>query len=142
MNKPLFYFCILLSFTSCKKEAITQPPNDPFERWRSHGLHNYTIDQTRSCFCPNGGEKMRLSVKSDTVNSVVRLSDGIVLEYGSFPAYWSVESLFAYIKSSKDSMVVRYNDTYGFPEYLDISPQFHPVDGGVLYETTNLQIQQ
>jgi hypothetical protein len=129
MNKFLFYFCTLLSFTS-------------FGRWRSYGLHNYTIDQTRSCFCSNGGEKMRLLVKSDTVNSVVRLSDGVVLAYGSFPAYWSVESLFAYIKSSKDSMVVRYNDTYGFPEYLDISPQFHPVDGGALYETTNLQIQQ
>jgi hypothetical protein len=133
--------CILLSCASCKKEATTQPPNDPFERWRSYGIHNYTIDQTRSCFCPNGGEKMWLFVKSDTVNSVIRLSDGTVLAYGSFPAYWSVESLFSYIKLSTDSMVVRYNDKYGFPEYLDISPERHPVDAGALYETINLQIQ-
>jgi len=142
MNKFFCSICILLSFASCKKEATTQPPNDPYERWRSYGVHTYTVDQTRNCYCPNGGEKMRLFIKSDTVSSVVRLSDGTALAYGSFPAYWSVDSMFTYLKSSKDSMVVRYNDKYGFPEYLDINPQLHPVDGGALYETSNLQIQQ
>jgi hypothetical protein len=31
---------------------------------------------------------------------------------------------------------VRYNEEYGYPEYLDIAPQQHPVDGGFSYETS------
>jgi len=48
--------------------------------------------------------------------------------------------LFGIIKNPNgDSLVVRYNSIYGFPEYLDINPQQHPVDGGALYETSNLR---
>jgi hypothetical protein len=41
----------------------------PYKLWRLRDLHNYTIDQIRSYGCPNGGETMRINVRSDTVAS-------------------------------------------------------------------------
>lgn len=81
---------------------------------------------------------MRVTVRSDTISSVIRISDTSVVAY---PFYFTVDSLFGIIRNSKtDSLVIRYNKQYGYPEYLDINPQLHPVDGGVLYKTSNLQI--
>ena len=90
------------------------------------------------CFCLNAGELVHITVRSDTISSVIKISDTSIVTY---PIYFTVDSLFGIIRNSKfDSLVIRYNKKYGYPEYLDINPQLHPVDGGVLYETSNLQI--
>jgi hypothetical protein len=81
---------------------------------------------------------MRITVRSDTVAQIKRVSDASVI---TFPYYLTIDSLFGIIRNSKtDSLVIRYNDQYGYPEYLDVNPQLHPLDGGVLYETSNLQV--
>ena len=68
--------------------------------------------------------------------NVVRVSDSSAVTY---PFYVTIDSLFEIIEGDEyDSIVVRYNEEYGFPEYLDVDPQLHPVDGGYLYETGNL----
>jgi hypothetical protein len=111
----------------------------PFELWQLQTFHDYSIDQVRSCFCVNSGIPMRITVRSDTIARIVRLSDSSIV---TDPYFLTIDSLFALIrKSTNDSLVVRYNSQYGYPEYLDIDPQSHPVDGGVLYETSNLQVQ-
>jgi hypothetical protein len=117
----------------------TQPSVlSPYEQWRALNIHNYTIDQSRVCFCLNGGELMRVTVRADTVVSVKRISnDTTILK----DWYYSIDSLFWIIQhGTHDSLVVKYNSQYGYPEYLDIDPQMHPVDGGVLYQTSNLQV--
>ena len=82
---------------------------------------------------------MKITVRSDTIYSVRRVSDNSKVVH---PYYFSVDSLFGIFRNSEDdSLVIRYNLKYGFPEYLDINPQLHPIDGGVLYETSNLIIQ-
>jgi hypothetical protein len=51
--------------------------------------------------------------------------------------------MFAIIRmSTTGSVVVTYNATYGYPETLDINPQLHSIDGGVLYVTSNMQIPE
>jgi hypothetical protein len=129
---------LLLCLLSCAKSPTESAPDD-LAKWRSLHMHNYTIEQTRSCFCVHGGEKMRLLVKNDTVFSVIRVADGAALTSAESRSYWSVEKLFSFIRASQDSLVIRYHPLYGYPEYLDINPQLHPVDGGALYETTNLK---
>jgi hypothetical protein len=82
---------------------------------------------------------MRVAVISDSVSSVTRIEDGIVLSSGAGQTYFSIDSLFGIIRSAvDDSIVVQYDETYGYPAYLDINPQLHPVDGGVLYQTSDL----
>jgi hypothetical protein len=83
---------------------------------------------------------MKVSVKSDTVYSVMRLVDSVFIPYPAAKFYVTIDSLFGILHTpSTDSLVVTYNSRYGFPETLDINPQLHPVDGGVLYETYNFQ---
>jgi hypothetical protein len=140
MKKVFLIFLILLFCTSCKKEQVSEPVKQtPYELWRSKNLHNYSINQIRSCFCPDADEVVSITVRSDTIFSVVKFSDTTIV---TSPIYCTVDSLFGIIKNSKtDSLEIRYNAIYGFPEFLDINPQWHPMDGGVLYETSNLKVR-
>jgi hypothetical protein len=124
----------LLMFLSCNTR-ISQPAEiDPYEKWKSKNIHNYVIEQKRICYCPNSDEIARITVRSDTIISVTRVLDDSVI---TNPYYLSINFLFGIIKSNNyDSIVVRYNEEYGYPEYLDIAPQQHPVDGGFSYETS------
>ncbi len=135
----LLLLLLLLCSLSCKKEMTTQPSPTPRQKWQSFAIHDYSAVQTRSCFCIHGGEKMRITVLSDTIHSVMRISDGYALPCSESKAYMSIEQLFEYIDHSQDSLIIKYNDHYGYPEMLDINPQLNPVDGGALYETTDLQ---
>ncbi|MEJ2103702.1 MAG: DUF6174 domain-containing protein [Ignavibacteriaceae bacterium] len=82
---------------------------------------------------------MRITVRADTIFNIINIEDNSVV---TNPYYYTIDSLFGIIQYSEyDSIVIKYNSTYGFPEFLDINPQLHPVDGGVLYETNNLQIR-
>ena len=84
---------------------------------------------------------MRLVVRSGAIVSVTRLSDGMPLDSTASSWYLTVDSLFSIIQHPRqDSLVVQYNAQYGYPEVLDVNPQLHPVDGGVRYETSNLQM--
>ena len=132
---------LLLLLLGCREYTSQPPPVDPYERWRFYGLHNYTIDQARICFCAEGGQTMRITVRSDTIASVMKLSDNSAVPHPTSTLYLSVESLFGIVRNPHtDSLVATYNETYGYPETLDINPQLHPVDGGVLYKTSNLQV--
>jgi len=139
MIRVFLFFLILLFFTSCNEEQVAEPDTKtPYELWRSKNLHNYSIDQIRSCYCPDAGQSVRITVRSDSIFSIINISDNSII---TSSYYFTVDSLFGIISNSEnDSLVIRYNASYGFPEFLDINPQWHPVDGGVLYETSNLQI--
>lgn len=139
MNIHFILFPVLLTVLLLSCNHTTQPSTlSPYEQWRALNLHDYTIDQSRECYCLSGGEVMRVMVRADTVASVARISDNV-----SVPSdwYYPIDSLFGIIQhGTPDSLVVKYNSQYGYPEYLDIDPQMHPVDGGALYQTSNLQI--
>jgi hypothetical protein len=140
MIKLLCGLVILLGLSSCANETTTQPPSDPYERWTSLHLQTYSIEQTRTCYCPLGAQPMRVAVVSGAVASVTRISDGTTLTPAEAQAYLTVDSLFSIIRhNTSDSIVVRYHSTYGYPEYLDINPQLHPVDGGVLFTLSGLK---
>lgn len=81
---------------------------------------------------------MKVTVRADTVASVIRISDSSTVPTSVCA---SVDYLFGIIRNPRgDSLVIRYNADYGYPEYLDINPQLHPRDGGVLYKTSNLRV--
>ena len=140
MKNILLLIFVFIFLTSCNEESVSNSVyEDSYELWRSYNIHNYSVYQKRSCFCPDAGQLMKITVRSDTIYSVKRVSDNSKVVH---PYYSPIDSLFGIIRNSADdSLVIRYNLKYGFPEYLDINPQLHPVDGGVLYETSNLIIQ-
>ena len=140
--KALFSILLIAAICtlSCRNNQSSAPKDaTPYEKWKSFDLHDYSIDQRLWCFCPHGGELVRIIVRHDTVAQVTRLSDTTTITY---PYYRSVDSLFAIVLNpGDDSLIVRYNDQYGYPEFLDVNPQLHPLDGGYLIETSNLQVR-
>lgn len=134
---PLIVFSVICS--SCNKGGITQPTSkNAYEQWQSKNLHDYTIDEKLTCFCTTNGQLVQVIVRADTVAGVVRISDGSVLPRS---IYITVDSLFGIIRNSTgDSLVVRYNPDYGYPEYLNVNPQLHSVDRGFRFETSNLRV--
>jgi hypothetical protein len=139
MKTMILIGILLICCSACKNEQSPQSiQQTPYEKWQSLNVHNYTIDQARSCYCLHAGQLMRITIRSDTVAQVIRLSDSSTVTY---PFYFTIDSLFGIIRNpGTDSLAIRYNSQYGFPEYVDINPQLHPVDGGSLYETSNLII--
>jgi hypothetical protein len=84
---------------------------------------------------------MRVTVQSDTIFLVTRLSDSSVMPHSYFKQYLTIDSLFWIIQNSRfDSIVAAYDPEFGYPTRLDINPQLHPVDGGVMYLSSDLQI--
>lgn len=126
----------------CTNEQVVQSDErDSYTKWNSYGYHNYTVDQIRQCFCVYGADAMKVVVRDDTVMSVTRLSDNKELSYSEARWYMPVDQLFQKVLNpGQDSIVASFNLDYGYPEQVDINPQLHPVDGGVLYITSNLRI--
>jgi hypothetical protein len=140
MKRAALTILILWTIIPACDHANEPQPSISFERWKALGLADYSVDQRRSCFCLEGGSVMRLSVRGDSVTRVVRLSDSTEIFPPIARLYMTIDSLFGVIRARQyDSIVVRYNPEYGYPEFLDIDPQLHPVDGGALYETANVR---
>lgn len=142
----IIFYCsalILFSFIGCKEQTNEPEPiyGTNYELWRSYNIHNYSIEQTRLCFCGYAGEGMKITVHSDTLSSVIKLSDSTILPTENAKFYLTIDSLFGLIQQGAyDSIDVSYNAKYGYPEKVDVDPQLQEVDGGVLYETYNLVI--
>ena len=141
MKILLLSVIISIFLLSCKEQSFMPISFSPYEQWRSYNIHNYTIEQIRSCYCINGGQSMKITVRSDSVYSVMRLSDSTLIQNGYSKQYLTIDSLFGIIKNSKsDSLIISYDSKYGYPTKLDIKPQLHFVDSGEMYVTSNLQI--
>ena len=139
MRTVIQNFFLSLILIGCNEQSNEPASLTPYEQWRSFNLHNYTIEQVRVCYCATGGERVSVTVMADTVFSARKLSDSTIIPYPASKLYLSIDSLFGIIRYPKgDSLVIVYNAYYGFPEKLDINPQQHPVDGGVLFETSNI----
>jgi Family of unknown function (DUF6174) len=141
MKYHLIIMILLAISSGCHREQSTQPiQQSPYGLWKSYNVHSYTIDQVCMCYCINAGQTVRITVQADTIAQVLKLSDTSIIANPSPTLYLTIDSLFGIIQNGKnDSIVVQYNAQYGYPESLDINPQRHPVDGGVLYMTSNLQ---
>ena len=139
--KTLVAMFLLFTVFGCEELTNTTDFSSHYMQWQSQNIHDYTIEQARYCFCPDGGQKVQITVRDDSVYSVLRLSDSMIIPYPNSARYLTVDSLFAIIENNEsDSLVVEYDSIYGYPTKLDINPQLHPVDGGILYETSNLRI--
>jgi len=139
--KPSFVLCvILILFAGCKSQLTDSTEPTPFQQWKLSNIHNYKIEQARYCFCVDAGIA-EITILADTVASAMWLHDSTTIPYESAKRFLTIDSLFGIINTPHaDSLRYTYNKHYGFPDTLDINPQQHTVDGGVLFITSNLRI--
>ena len=134
----ILFMMLGMAFISCDTTSNAPAAADPYSVWQAQGLHDYSFEQTRTCFCPDAGKAVKIIVRADTIASVSLVSDGAEVPREMYVAYKTVGQMFTLIHSGTDSVIVRYHASLGYPEYLDVDPQFHAVDGGALYETAKL----
>lgn len=131
---------LILSFISCdsddgKGSDLTKNR----ELWESHKANSYTMNQRTSCFC-GGILEWDLSVinhiKDDVVFDETLLSPGQTHQDILNNAK-TVEELFNYVESLENqelaSLIVAYDDVFGFPRLISIDFSEAVVDDEVVY---------
>jgi hypothetical protein len=141
MKKILFLLTVVIS-AGCSNDSLT-PSNAEYEaRWKSQQIFNYTMVQSRKCFCPNGGQKVTVVVQNNLITDV-RDPNGQSLPVDSQKSYKTVDELFAIIRSVDPAKVATLNVLYdkklGYPTnlYVDVSKQIADEEYG--YSVENLQ---
>jgi hypothetical protein len=114
---------------------------DPAERWAAYNIQNYSIDQQRSCFCPNGGLRAKLTIAGNQITGITDVATGDTVPQNQWGGYSTVDQLFSLINSAQHAAVLRthYDPAYGFPDSVYIDWNVQVADDEILYLTRNLK---
>lgn len=112
---------------------------DPRDRWKAYQLHDYTIGQTLMCFCHDGGTEFEITVRRDTVFSVVGLDNGNKIPSDQWGRYRTVNGLFELIGSINPGAVavmqVAYDPALGLPTSIYVDMNANVADDEYSYIT-------
>lgn len=110
-------------------------------RWERSAPPDYSFTFVRGCFCPYEGP-MRVTVRADTVHSVVLLAPPGWLPPGYEPEGITIPALFDLIaralRSDRSRATVRYDRELGFPVEAFVDWYLDAVDDEVGYSVTDL----
>ncbi len=113
--------------------------------------YDYSIDQVRSCFCPNAGKKVKIFVKDNLIADVINTSNKTHLPENEWDQYKTIKGLFdeiSLVDTSRFLLEVQYNSQYKYPNLVSIRPKPVEVndsiigiivDGNISYSTSNYQ---
>ena len=142
---------LLLSvFSSCHSDDnVTEKQRElglARQLWQSQQIENYVWNERLSCFC--GGvlewdlfvkDKLKEKVEFDETNLPQGQTYDDILEEAK-----TVEDAFEFIETllSKDiaSLIIEYDDQYGFPTEINIDYDFQIADDEIAYLYTDFEI--
>ena len=88
--------------------------------------YDYSVEQQMGCFCPQGGQWVRLFVRADTIARAISISTGSNLTYEEWRPYRTIRGLFHEI-SLRDTSVyevrVEIDSTYNYPSLVYFNPK-------------------
>lgn len=113
--KPYFYsFSIIFLLCSCEQSV------------NNDNSYDYSIEQQLGCFCPRGGEWVKLFVKADTIANAVVISDGSQLPFDEWKRYKTINGLYQVI-SKVDTSIYALKTTIdsvgNYPSYVYFNPK-------------------
>jgi hypothetical protein len=145
MSKILLIFTIL-SITGCTLFTVSQREIRKSEKiWKTSGIKNYnytfsigSLDRDRECSTPGVGIK-------------IEVRDGKLKKFGTCEInvekavkFGTVEKIFETLSKAKSKspsgLEVRFNEKYGYPEYIDINYSSWFTDHRVQYHIENLKV--
>ncbi len=116
---------------------------DPLLRWEAYALEDYSMLQSRTCFCIDGGRSFLISVRSGRIAGVVDPADGSVLAQDRWGAFMTIPDLFALVRSIDTtniaSLQVSYDARYGYPVRVFVDPSPRIADEEYGFETAIVQ---
>jgi hypothetical protein len=108
-------------------------------RWEDRTFVDYTFEVRHDCFCsPEQVGPVRISVRQGAITSVTLVQTGQAVD----PAGWfTIEQLFERIplmakEDGVDDVIVRYDDTLGFPVLVEVRFKKGILDAGSNYAVT------
>ena len=117
--------------------------SDPEQRWNAYVMADYSILQSRTCFCVDGGKKFLITVRSGRIAGIVDPADGSVLAQDRWGAFMTIPDLFALVRSIDTtkvaSLLVSYDARYGYPVRVFVDPSAHIADEEYGFETAIVQ---
>ena len=137
----IFLVSLCFFFPACSDDGVSPVNLEHRMLWESLGIHHYTVDQQRQCFCVYGGRTVQVIVRADTIASISSV-DTLQPPIQSGP-YLSVDSLFGFIEWARaftDAKIeVSYNEEYGYPELIFFDPLPNAIDDEIAYVTSNFR---
>ncbi len=88
--------------------------------------YDYSIEQQMGCFCPQGGQWVRLFVRADTIAHAIYLSTGLTLSYEEWRPYRTITGLFHEISlhdTSGYNVRVEFDSTHAYPTFVYFNPK-------------------
>lgn len=117
MKTLVFLSFILYVFYGCLKNDISMNDNAQYD---------YSIEQSMSCFCPQGGEKVKIFVAADTIADVILFSNNSHLAQDLWGRYRTINGLYTEVArwdTSTNVVKVLYDSVYHYPSYVSINPK-------------------
>ncbi len=95
---------------------------DPQKRWQAYGVQDYSLLQTRTCFCDNGGKAFLVTVRQGSIANVVDPANGGNVPPEKWGEFKTVQGLFDLLKSVDSTKVATvsasYDTLYGYPRII------------------------
>jgi hypothetical protein len=117
--------------------------SDPLLRWEAYALADYSMHQSRTCFCVDGGRNYLVTVRSGRIAGIVDPSDGSVLTPDRWGAFMTISDLFALVRSIDTTKVaslqVSFDPRYGYPRRVFVDPSAQIADEEYGLETAIVQ---
>ncbi|HEY0056450.1 MAG TPA: DUF6174 domain-containing protein [Pedobacter sp.] len=145
--KALLIVLILFSVISqgCKKDKTlpeTLPENPTLAqakaRWNASNISSYTFKLKPTCFCGNV-EWHQITVVNKAITSI-KNEKGQNIQFTDSNLR-TVDGLFKYLQSSlaenPDQATIKYDQTYGFPTYINIDFKTRWADDEMRYDISD-----
>jgi|GEM_PF-2204066 len=122
-----------LEMTSDKNKRLAEL-NANREKWQASGISNYEMIQTQQCYCsyPADFGPNRVKVQNGQVAEVIyvgqsweEIPSGANLTGEQYRLAKTVDDIFDLLEErirqlvGNEHLVIRYNEQYGFPEFID-----------------------
>lgn len=145
---PLLFVCFLISCTSdVELSEEKREFNQARQKWNSAQIQNYEMHERISCFC--GGllewdvfvkNGIKDKVEYDESQAFGQTYDDI------FDQARTIEDVFDFLESLLNrgdlaSLVIEYDDVYGFPKLISIDYVENIADDEIAYMYTDFEIE-
>ena len=122
----LFVACFICLLASCSDDPVNPELETAREKWEAWGYTDYNITEYRDCYCPLGGEPIRLLVRADSIVSGMNLYDSTAVGSDQLQWYKTVTEIFNEIEGldagEVSSLEVTYHPDFGYPERYFVDP--------------------
>ncbi len=123
---------VLLSFavyiTACENVVRTNENSeieDPRERWEAWELSDYSIEQSRLCFCLGPHGFVKLTVENGEITEGKEVENGAAVPQDRLQYFQTVDEVFDWIEQENArtpkpaKLTVEYDEKYGYPTKIE-----------------------